>query len=170
LVRLSDFIVVSAVVCGALAATAIDLRTRRVPNVLNALIASIGIVLAVTGLSGVSLGAAAAGLAVGFALMLPGFMFGATGAGDVKLFAALGTLVGPSHILRGFFFTVVAGGVLAVVVAAKRGRLQQTLDRTAALVATGGANAAAIEAPIENNRFAYAPAIAIGVTLATLGL
>jgi len=27
-----------------------------------------------------------------------------------------------------------------------------------------------IEAPIENNRFAYAPAIAIGVTLATLGL
>ena len=32
------------------------------------------------------------------------------------------------------------------------------------------ANAAEIEAPIENNRFAYAPAIAVGVTLAALGL
>ncbi|MCU1383292.1 MAG: hypothetical protein JWL71_1989 [Acidobacteria bacterium] len=168
--RLSDFIVVGTVVCGAVAATAIDLRTRRVPNALNALIASIGIVLAVTGLSGVSVGAAAAGLGVGLALMLPGFLFGATGAGDVKLFAAMGALVGPSHILRGFFFTVVAGGVLAIAVAAKRGRLRQTLDRTAVLVATGGLNAAAIEAPVENNRFAYAPAIAIGVTLATLGL
>jgi prepilin peptidase CpaA len=121
-------------------------------------------------LSGVSIGAAAIGLGVGLALMLPGFLFGATGAGDVKLFAAMGTLVGPTHILRGFFFTVVAGGILAIAVAAKRGRLQQTLGRTAALVASGGANAAVIEAPIENNRFAYAPAIAIGVTLATLGL
>jgi len=170
LARLSDFIVIGAVVCGAAAATAIDLRTRRVPNALNALIASIGIVLAVTGLSGVSIGAAAIGLGLGLALMLPGFLFGATGAGDVKLFAAMGTLVGPTHILRGFFFTVVAGGILAIAVAAKRGRLQQTLGRTAALVASGGANAAVIEAPIENNRFAYAPAIAIGVTLATLGL
>lgn len=168
--RLSDFIVIGAVIGGAVAATAIDLRTRRVPNVLNALIASIGVMLAVTGSSGVSLGAAAAGLAVGFALMLPGFLFGATGAGDVKLFAAMGTLVGPTHILRGFFFTVLAGGVLAIAVAAKRGRLQQTLGRTAALVASGGSNAAVIEAPIENNRFAYAPAIAVGVTLAALGL
>jgi prepilin peptidase CpaA len=102
--------------------------------------------------------------------MLPGHLIGATGAGDVKLFAAMGTLVGPSHILRAFFFTIVAGGFLAVAVAAKRGRLQQTLGRTAALVATGGSNAAEIEAPIENNRFAYAPAIAVGVTLAALGL
>jgi prepilin peptidase CpaA len=170
LARLSDFIVIAAVVCGAATATGIDLRTRRVPNALNVLIASIGVVLAVTGLSGVSAGMAAAGLGLGLALMLPGFMFGATGAGDVKLFAAMGTLVGPAHILRAFFFTIVAGGILAVAVAAKRGRLQQTLNRTAVLVASRGANAAAIEAPIENNRFAYAPAIAVGVTLAALGL
>jgi prepilin peptidase CpaA len=170
LARLSDVIVIAAVVCGAAVATGIDLRTRRVPNVLNAAIAAIGVMLAVTGLSGVSAVAAAAGLGLGLALMLPGHLIGATGAGDVKLFAAMGTLVGPSHILRAFFFTIVAGGLLAIVVAAKRGRLQQTLGRTAALVASRGSNAAEIEAPIENNRFAYAPAIAIGVTLAALGL
>ena len=168
--RLSDVIVVATVVCGAATAAGIDLRTRRVPNALNALLASLGVVLALAGLSGVSVSAAAAGLCVGLALMLPGFLFGATGAGDVKLFAAMGTLVGPAHILRAFVFTAVAGGVLAVAVAARRGRLQQTLGRTAVLVASGGSNAAAIEAPIENNRFAYAPAIAVGVTLAALGL
>lgn len=168
--RLSDFLVIATVVCGAAMAAGIDLRTRRVPNALNATLASIGAVLAVTGLSGVSVGGAAAGLAVGLALMLPGFLFGATGAGDVKLLAAMGTLVGPAHIVRAFFFTAVAGGLLAVAVAARRGRLQQTLGRTTALVASRGSNAAAIEAPIENNRFAYAPAIAVGVTLAALGL
>jgi prepilin peptidase CpaA len=165
-----DFIVVPTIVAGALAAAAIDVRTRRVPNVLNALLASVGLALAVTGMSGLSVGAALEGLGVGLALMLPAFIFGAMGAGDVKLFAAMGTLVGPAHILRAFFFTIVAGGILAVAVAAKRGRLQQTLNRTAVLVASRGANAAAIEAPIENNRFAYAPAIAVGVTLAALGL
>ena len=168
--RLSDVIVVATVVCGAAMAAGIDLRTRRVPNALSAALASIGTLLAITGLSGVSVVAAAAGLGVGLALMLPGFLFGATGAGDVKLFAAMGTLFGPAHILRAFLFTAVAGGVLAVAVAARRGRLQQTLGRTAVLVASRGANATAIEAPIENNRFAYAPAIAVGVTLAALGL
>jgi prepilin peptidase CpaA len=169
LARLSDVIVVT-VVCGAVIAAGIDLRTRRVPNLLTATLASIGAVLAITGLSGVSIGAAAAGLGVGLALMLPGFLFGATGAGDVKLFAAMGTLVGPAHILRAFIFTAVAGGFLAVAIAARRGRLQQTLGRTAVLVASGGGNATTIEAPLENNRFAYAPAIAVGVTLAALGL
>lgn len=168
--RLSDFIVLATVVCGAATAAGIDLRTRRVPNALNALLASIGVVLAITGVSGVSVVAAAAGLGVGLALMLPGFLFGATGAGDVKLFAAMGAIVGPAHILRAFVFTAVAGGVLAVAVAARRGRLQHTFGRTAVLVVRRGSNAAAIEAPIEDNRFAYAPAIAVGVTLAALGL
>ncbi len=165
-----DFIVVATIVAGALAAAAIDVRTRRVPNVLNALLASVGLALAVTGLSGLSVGAALAGLGVGLALMLPAFIFGAMGAGDVKLFAAMGTLVGPTHILRAFVFTAIAGGMLAIAVAAMRGRLQQTLARTGTLVATGGSNAAAIKAPSENNRFPYAPAIAVGCVIAALGL
>ena len=39
--------------------------------------------------------AALGGIAVGLAVMLPGHLIGATGAGDVKFFAALGTLLGP---------------------------------------------------------------------------
>jgi prepilin peptidase CpaA len=166
----SDFIVLATIVAGAAVAAAIDLRTRRVPNALNAALAAIGLALAAAGVSGVSMAAAAAGLGVGLALMLPGFLFGATGAGDVKLFAAMGTLVGPAPMVRAFVFTAIAGGLLAVAFAARRGILQRTLGRTVVLVASGGANAAVIEAPIANNRFPYAPAIAVGCVIAALGL
>jgi prepilin peptidase CpaA len=170
LAKPSDFIVLATIVAGALVAAAIDLRTRRVPNALNLLLAALGLTLAATGWSGVTAWAAAAGCVVGLALMLPGFLFGATGAGDVKLFAAMGTLVGPGPIVRAFVFTAIAGGLLALAFAASRGILRRTLGRTATLVASGGANADAIEAPIANNRFPYAPAIAVGCVIAALGL
>ena len=76
---------------------------------------------------------------LGLALMLPGHLFGATGAGDVKLFAAVGALLGPAPIATAFLYTAIAGGVLAVVVALRRRRLRQTLERHGALVATAAA-------------------------------
>jgi prepilin peptidase CpaA len=170
LLRPSDPVVFATVIAGASLAAAIDLRTRRVPNVLTAALAVAGLALAVTGVSTLSPGASLAGLALGAALMLPGHLLGGTGAGDVKLFAASGALVGPAHILAAFFYTAIAGGALAVAVAVHRRRLRRTLGSAARLVATGGGHAAAIESPLEHNRFAYAPAIAVGVTLAALGL
>src|SRR5205809_160479 len=108
----------------------------------------------------VAVAGALAGFAVGVALSLPGDVIGATGAGDVKLFAALGTWLGPAHIVMAFLYTAIAGGLLAVAVAARRRRLQETVDRTAAFVRTGGSNVGEIEHGAANNRFAYAPAIA----------
>jgi hypothetical protein len=88
---ISDNVVVAVVaVSGALGA-AIDLRSRRVPNWLTLGITLTGLTLAVARVSGLSLGAAFAGLALGLAVMLPGHLIGATGAGDVKFLAALGT-------------------------------------------------------------------------------
>jgi hypothetical protein len=43
------------------------------------------------------------------------------------------------------------------------------VDRTALLVTTHGANVAEIEDVSNNNRFPYAPAIAVGVLVAALG-
>ena len=63
-----------------------------------------------------------------------------------------------------------AGGLLVVIVAVRRRRLGATVGRTARLVRTGGANVADIERGTENNRFAYAPAIAAGALAAALGL
>jgi prepilin peptidase CpaA len=84
----------------------------------------------------------------------------------VKLFAAIGTLLGPSHIVVAFLYTAIAGGLLAVIVAMRRRRLQETMERTAAFVRTGGSNVGEIERGTANNRFAYAPAIAIGALAA----
>lgn len=147
-----------------------DLRTRRIPNVATLAVAGAGLGLSVAGASGHSVVAAFAGLVIGFVLMLPGHVFGATGAGDVKLFAAMGALIGPRAILSAFLYTAIAGGILAVVIAVRRRRLAESVNGVAALVATGGSSAVEIEAPARHNRFAYAPAIAVGTLLAALGV
>jgi len=169
LAKPSDLIVLATLVAGAGLAAAIDLRTRRVPNPLTATLAALGLAFAASGISGITLGSALIGLVLGFALMLPGHLFGATGAGDVKLFAAAGALMGPAPIIAAFFYTAIAGGLLALVVAVRRRRLQHTLGATARLIATAAANAKAIAGPLEDNRFAYAPAIAVGTLIAALG-
>jgi prepilin peptidase CpaA len=165
----SETVVVAVVAgCGALGA-AIDLRSRRVPNWLTLGIAVAGLTLAATRLSGLSFGSALAGLALGLVVMLPGHVIGATGAGDVKLLAALGTMLGPKAVALAFVYAAIAGGVLAVLVALQRRTLDVTVARTAMLVRSRGANVAEIEQTSSDNRFAYAPAIAIGALVAALG-
>ena len=163
-----DLLVTATVIAGACAGAAIDLWTRRVPNPLTLLLATSGVGFAVLGVGGLTIGASLLGLAVGLALMLPGHLFGATGAGDVKLFAALGALIGPAHIATAFVYTAIAGGAIALAIAVRRRRLQQTIDNAAQLIVSS-AGTAVIESPLENNRFAYAPAIALGTMLAALG-
>jgi len=169
LVRPSELIVLGTLAAGAGIAAAIDLRTRRVPNPLTASLTASGLVFAAAGISGLSVSASILGCVLGLALMLPGHLFGATGAGDVKLFAAAGALIGPAPIVTAFFYTALAGGLLALVVAVRRRRLQRTLNGAVKLVATAAANSSAIAGPLENNRFAYAPAIAVGTLIAALG-
>ena len=71
-------------------AAVIDIRQRRIPNVVCVTTAAAGLVLATIGVNSITVTSALAGLAFGFLMMLPGHVFGATGAGDVKLFAAAG--------------------------------------------------------------------------------
>ena len=158
----------AALAAGLLIATAIDLRTRRIPNVVTALMAATGVALAVTGASGLSLPAVGAGVALGVLLMLPGHLLGATGAGDVKLMGAVGALLGPGLIVRAFLFTAVAGGVLAVLVAARRGRLATTIRGTAHLVAQPSDAPHNLATAGPGRRFAYGPAIAVGSLLAAV--
>ena len=147
----------------------IDLVTRRVPNWLTFTILVVGLTLAAVRVTSVTLAGALAGFLLGLLLMLPGHFIGATGAGDVKLFAAIGTLLGPSATLMAFFYTAIAGGLLALVAAVRRRRLSTTMERTMTFVTTGGGNVADIEDGGANNRFAYAPAIALGSLVAALG-
>ena len=152
------------------AATIVDIRQRRVPNVLTMGLASIGLLLAMAGMGAVGVGGALGGLALGLALLLPAHVFGATGAGDVKLLAAFGALLGPADVFDAFLRAAILGGAMALTVALWRGRLRETLYGTAMLVTTRSRTATAIiEHPAANNRFPYAPAIACGAVLVVLG-
>lgn len=153
---------------GLVTAAAIDMRTRRIPNELTAAMSGLGLALAATGISGIGLGAALVGCALGLALMMPGYMLGATGAGDVKLMAAVGALVGPGLVVTAFLFTAVAGGVLAVAVAARRGRMAAALANTGRLIASPAGAKREIRSAGAAHRFAYAPAIAAGSVIAVL--
>jgi prepilin peptidase CpaA len=164
----SDALVVAILAVATGLAAVIDLRTRRIPNALTGSLAVVGLGLAAAQLGTVGIGGAVIGFLLGFAFMLPGNMFGATGAGDVKLFAAAGALLGPATTVRAFFFTAIAGGVLALIVALHRRRFAHTIGATARLMADRASAVAAIESPAADNRFAYAPAIAIGVVMAAL--
>ncbi len=163
----SDTLVLSLVAGGTGLAAVIDLRTRRVPNVLTVTLAAIGVAIAAAGLGRVGVGASILGCLLGLAFMLPGHLIGGTGAGDVKLFAAAGALLGPADTVQAFINTAIAGGVVALVVAIHRRRVRQTVGGTARLIAQG--SGAGIDNPESDNRFAYAPAIAIGVVMVALG-
>ena len=164
----SEAIALTIVTAGTGLAAVIDLRTRRIPNALTGALAVAGLSIAATKLGPIGLGGALLGCALGLAFMLPGHIFGATGAGDVKLFAAAGALLGPATTVQAFLYTAIVGGVLAVAVAIRRRRLVRTLGATACLVTDRNAGVAAIESPEADNRFAYAPAIAVGVVIAAL--
>jgi prepilin peptidase CpaA len=164
----SDALVTAIVAVGMGAAAVIDLRTRRIPNMLTASLAAVGVGIAAAGLGRVGLGAALLGCLLGLAFMLPGHIFGATGAGDVKLLAAAGALLGPTDTIYAFLYTAIAGGVLALLVAVARRRLTQTIGTAGRLIAGDAQVRTDIERTASDNRFAYAPAIAIGVVLVAL--
>jgi prepilin peptidase CpaA len=158
----------AASAAAAIAGAGIDIRTRRIPNVLTATTAAAGLACAAAGLTGTSLATAALGGALGIVLMLPGHLAGGTGAGDVKLMGALGTLVGPSAVVVMFLASAIAGGVLAVGHAVRRGRMGVTVARTARLAAGAAGSKAAIDADAPLTGFAYGPAIAFGAIVAGL--
>ena len=158
---------VLVIVAAATAAAAIiDLRTHRVPNAFTLPLAAAGVLMGALGWGTAGVGGALGGWAIGLLLMLPGYLIGATGGGDVKLFAAIGAFLGPWLIAAALVHTAIAGAALALLVAVSRGRFRETLNGTMLLVATRGQYAAALEHPAIRNRFAYAPAIAAGTVLA----
>lgn len=90
-----------------------DFREQRIPNLAPAVGIALGFIahLAAGGLAQ-GLLALLAGLLAGLFLFLP-YLGGATGAGDVKLMAAMGTLAGLELVFAACLFTMVAGALMA---------------------------------------------------------
>jgi prepilin peptidase CpaA len=118
----------------ALVACITDLRTRRIPNALTfgAALAAFAFGAISAGWSG--LGSSLAGWAAGLAVFLPFFLLRGIGGGDVKLMAALGAWLGPVGALWVGVFAAIAGGPMAVIVAASKGYVKRAFSNVWSLL------------------------------------
>lgn len=91
-----------------------DYRVQRIPNSLVLLGVCSGLLLQLStyGSPGVLL--AAGGFIVGTLCLLPFYVAGATGAGDVKFLGAMGAVLGPVSVIIAFILTLFVGSLLAV--------------------------------------------------------
>lgn len=165
----SEAIKVAAVLASGGTGAAVDWYTRRVPNALTLSAAALGMIVAASGIGDLSARVALLGFLTGLVVMLPGHVLGGTGGGDVKLMAALGAWLGPSMIVKAFLYSAIAGGVLALIVAAQRHRMGRTFRGVGRLIATPVSAREEVTAAGADNRFPFAPAIATGSLLVVLG-
>jgi len=111
----------------ALMITYMDVRYRRIPNklVLAILIGGLALHILFGGYHGLLL--SLGGFAFAFAIMFFFHVFGTLGAGDVKLFGAIGAVGGVSLVLPTLLVVALTGGVLAICKMIYSGRARATM-------------------------------------------
>jgi prepilin peptidase CpaA len=122
------FAVEAFLVALLLCAAVYDVRFRRIPNWLS--VAGVVAGAALNAFIGPPAGGvlfALKGLGLGFALYFLLYLLHAMGAGDVKLMAAVGALVGWQNWVAIFLATAILGGIAALGLATLRRRLGKTL-------------------------------------------
>jgi prepilin peptidase CpaA len=100
-------------------AAAFDLKERRIPNWLVLIATLVGLLLHF--ISGTpELLDSLSGFGLGIALLFIPFALGLLGAGDVKLVGAVGAVLGAAWVPRVLFYSVLVGGLLALLSLATR--------------------------------------------------
>lgn len=115
------------VISVSLGAAILDLRTRRIPNMLTLPFLAAGLIWAGSqnGMQGLGEAVAAgAVLATPFVLL---FLFAGGGAGDAKLMAAIGAWLGLKQGMAALFCVAAVGIVLAIIKAVLKKRLKSVL-------------------------------------------
>jgi prepilin peptidase CpaA len=107
--------------------TYMDVRYRRIPNKLVLAILLVGLTMNTVfgGSRGLLLSLGGLGLAFGIMFFL--HVFGTMGAGDVKLFAAIGAVNGLSLVIPTLLVVALTGGVLAICMMVYSGRVRTTM-------------------------------------------
>ena len=109
-----------------------DVQRRRIPNWLTYPAVVLGVMLRGLLLGWKGMGSALAGCLLAGGVFLLFYLVRAMGAGDVKLAAAIGSLLGAADAVAMLLATAICGGVLAVAYALYRRRVRATLVNVAA--------------------------------------
>jgi prepilin peptidase CpaA len=115
-----------AVIAG-LIALATDLRVRRIPNWLTGSTLLIGLAANsyLRGLDGAA--SSLEGVGLGLAMLLPFYLFRVMGAGDVKLLAAFGAVLGPQMLISVAVYASIVGGLQSLLILGRLKRIGFTL-------------------------------------------
>lgn len=147
-----------------------DLYQRRIPNIctFGTMASAVLVHCLCAGVPGLLFSLKGAG--IGFSLLILPYLLGGIGAGDVKLMAAVGAVLGVEHTLVTFLFVAIVGGVVALGVMITRGELRSTLRRIGVMFygfCSGvGADAFKIDrATLKQDGIPYGAVIAAGTYL-----
>jgi len=110
-----------------LTAAIYDVRFRRIPNWISVTGVAIGLTMNAFLFGVPGLWLSLRGLGLGFGVYFLLYLVRAMGAGDVKLMGAVGAMVGWQDWFGIFLITAILGGVMALILAATRGRIMKTL-------------------------------------------
>jgi prepilin peptidase CpaA len=111
-----------------LGAAVYDVRSRRIPNWISMSGVLLGLALNAflyQGWPGLRL--SLQGLGIGFGVYFALYVLRAMGAGDVKLMAAVGAIVGWRDWFGTFLITAIIGGLMALILVAYKRRVKKTL-------------------------------------------
>ena len=114
------------------------------------------------------------GILAGAGLLLLFHLLGGMGAGDVKLMAAVGAILGPTDVFTAFLYSALIGGLYALVVLYRHGALQDTCWSGSARrwrtgsVRTGHETAGRRSPRCDLPRLCYGMAISLGTVLCVL--
>lgn len=110
-----------------LAASAHDIRWRKIPNWLSLSGVIVGFGMNVLFFHAQGLKIASLGFGLALLVYLPLYLVRGMGAGDVKLMAAVGSIAGPENWVRICVATVLIGGIASLVYVVGKGRFRQTI-------------------------------------------
>lgn len=145
-----------------------DLRKHRIPNWLTFSTLLSGLLLQYIFLGTEGLLAGLAGAGMGLVILLPFFLMGGMGAGDVKMMAAIGSLIGFKLVLLAAAVSLVLAGLYALVLITIKGEWASFMRRY--VVSLQSRHYVAPDAgSIATKRFPFALAIA-GGTLTALAM
>ncbi|MFS0775390.1 prepilin peptidase [Neobacillus sp. 3P2-tot-E-2] len=104
-----------------------DIKDRKILNIVTLPATIIGFIYYTTfqGLEGFLF--SGKGFLLGLSLLLIPYLLGGMGAGDVKLMAAIGALMGTSFVLYSFVYIALIGGLISVILILKKNGIKNTL-------------------------------------------